>query len=90
MALFPEIQARAQAELDRVIGPDRLPTPADIENLPYIRAVVLETFRWMPVAPFGVPHATTNDDTYKGYHIPKGASIVPVSPRVDPRVICVR
>ncbi|KAH8103589.1 cytochrome P450 [Cristinia sonorae] len=77
MALYPEVQKKAQSELDRIIGSDRLPTPADAENIPLIRAIAMETLRWMPVTPFGVPHATSADDVYKGYHIPKGSSIVP-------------
>ena len=79
MAMFPEVQRRAQAELDKVVGPHRLPRSSDVENLVYIRAVVMETLRWMPIAPFGVPHVATEDDTYRGYHIPKGTAVVPVS-----------
>ncbi|TCD61532.1 hypothetical protein EIP91_008276 [Steccherinum ochraceum] len=77
MALYPDVQRKAQAELDRVIGSGRLPIWDDLDNLPYIRATVMETWRWMPVTPFGVPHCVTADDMYEGYHIPKGASVVP-------------
>ena len=31
--------------------------------------------RWRPVAPLGIPHATTKADMYDGYYIPKGATI---------------
>ena len=78
MALFPEVQQRAHEELDRVIGQHRLPNFSDLKDLPYVRAVIMETLRWMPVTPFGVPHAVTSDDYYKGYYIPKGACIIPV------------
>ncbi|KAG2100409.1 cytochrome P450 [Suillus discolor] len=44
-------------------------------SLPYIDAVVRETFRWQPVSPLGVSHATSSDDVYEGYFIPKGAII---------------
>ncbi|KAL5501294.1 hypothetical protein ACEPAH_8554 [Sanghuangporus vaninii] len=77
MSLFPEVQRKAQEEIDRVIGSDRLPTFEDRENLPYIDAVVKEALRWHPVAPMGVPHMTTEDDIYEGYFIPKGALIMP-------------
>jgi hypothetical protein len=40
MVVYPESQKRAQAELDAVVGRDRIPTFADYENLPYIRAMV--------------------------------------------------
>lgn len=53
MALHPEVQAKAQAELDRVVGPDRLPQVADRDSLPYIAAVMREVFRWQPIVPVG-------------------------------------
>lgn len=52
MKLYPEVQAKAQAELDSVVG-DRLPTVADKESLPYLNAVLQETIRWHPVGPNG-------------------------------------
>lgn len=68
---------KAQEELDRVVGRDRSPTWTDEENLPYIRAVVKEAFRWRPVAVLGgTPHANTEDDYYNGYFIPKGSTIL--------------
>jgi cytochrome P450 len=53
MQLYPEVQRRAQEEIDRVIGNDRLPTLADRPNLPYIEVVIKEVLRWNPVAPLG-------------------------------------
>ena len=79
LCLHPDVLKKAQAELDRVVGQSRLPDFTDIENMPYIRAVAMETMRWMPVVPFSIPHRVLNDDTYNGYHIPEGAIIVPVS-----------
>ncbi|KAH8985569.1 cytochrome P450 [Lactarius akahatsu] len=72
MLMYPNVQARAHAELDEVVGRDRPPTFADIPFLPYIRAMVKETLRWSPIAPFSVPHASTADDWYEGTFIPKG------------------
>ena len=72
MVVYPEVQVRAQAELDEVVGRSRPPTFADVPSLPYIRAMVKETLRWSPIAPFGVPHASTEDDWYEGMFIPKG------------------
>ncbi|KAG0708656.1 cytochrome P450 [Suillus ampliporus] len=71
MVLNPEVQVKAQAEIDRVVGKDRLPDFDDRPALPYLEAIMRETLRWHPVAPFGVPHATTTSDIYKGYFIPK-------------------
>lgn len=75
MLLYPDAQKAAQQELDRVCG-DRLPTTEDEFSLPFVRACVKETFRWLPVAVMGLPHATTVDDEYKGYRIPKASTIV--------------
>lgn len=79
MAMFPEVQKKLQAELDRVVGPGRLPDFDDIENMPYLRAVLMETARWQPVTPVALPHSASADDVYNGYHIPKGALVIPVS-----------
>ena len=75
MILFPEVQKKAQEELDRVCG-DRMPTKEDAESLPYILACIKETCRWMPTAILGIPHAVMRDDEYKGYKIPKDATVI--------------
>jgi cytochrome P450 len=72
MITNPDIQLRAQDELDAIVGRSRTPTFADAPSLPYIQAIVKETLRWRPAAPLGVPHATTEDDWYEGMFIPKG------------------
>ncbi|KAH7911493.1 cytochrome P450 [Hygrophoropsis aurantiaca] len=78
MILYPATQERAQALIDSVVGKDRLPNFDDREALSYIDAVVRETLRWRPAFPLGsVPHATTEDDLYNGYLIPKGSTIIP-------------
>ncbi|RAL00798.1 cytochrome P450 [Aspergillus ibericus CBS 121593] len=76
MALFPEVQRKAQAELDAVVGTDRLPQYADREQLPYTNALVKEALRWHPVVPMSLAHTSIEDDTIEGYSIPKGASIL--------------
>lgn len=53
----PEVQRKAQAEIDAVVGEDRMPTWEDYEDLPYTAAMVKESHRWRPVAPLSVPHA---------------------------------
>ncbi|KAL3472358.1 cytochrome P450 [Aspergillus californicus] len=77
----PNIQARCQAEIDLVVGVDengdikRLPDFEDRPKMKYLEFVIQEATRWAPLSPLGVPHATLNDDTYKGYHIPAGATV---------------
>ena len=51
MTLHPEAQRKAQDELDRIVGLNRLPTFEDREHLPYVEALVTEVLRWRPVAP---------------------------------------
>ncbi|KAF8799116.1 cytochrome P450 [Phlegmacium glaucopus] len=75
MVCFPEIQMKAQAELDRVLS-GRLPDFDDMEDLPYLSAVIKEVLRWQPVTPLGLPHCTTEDDVYEGYHIPNGSIVI--------------
>ncbi|KAK0479595.1 cytochrome P450 [Armillaria novae-zelandiae] len=76
MLLYPEVQAKAQAEIDAVIGHDRLPRFDDRERLPYINALVLEVTRWHTVGPTDIPHCVTEDVIQSGYLIPKGSLIV--------------
>jgi cytochrome P450 len=54
MTLYPEAQEKARAEIDAVVGSDRLPTFEDRPNLPYVDALVKEVFRWQPVIPLGL------------------------------------
>ncbi|KAF8799104.1 cytochrome P450 [Phlegmacium glaucopus] len=75
MVCFPEVQMKAQAEIDRVVS-GRLPDFDDMEDLPYVSALVKEVLRWQPVTPYGFPHCTTEDDVYEGYHIPKGSIVI--------------
>jgi cytochrome P450 len=53
LVLFPQVQRRAQTELDAVIGRDRLPTFDDRPHLPYIEALCKELMRWHIVTPIG-------------------------------------
>ncbi|OJT08238.1 Fumitremorgin C synthase [Trametes pubescens] len=77
MVQFPEVQKKAQQELDVVVGPDRLPDFADREARPYVRAIMKETMRWHAVAPIGISHRMVDEDEYKGYRIPAGSVVVP-------------
>ncbi|KAH7923967.1 cytochrome P450 [Leucogyrophana mollusca] len=76
MVLHSHVQERARAEIDAVVGKDRLPDFDDQPSLPYIEAIAREVVRWQPIVPLGVAHATTDSDIYEGYYIPKGATVV--------------
>ena len=51
MILHPETQEKGKAELDCVIGPNRLPTINDWDDLPYVTSIVREVIRWHPSVP---------------------------------------
>ncbi|CAE6531694.1 unnamed protein product [Rhizoctonia solani] len=76
MLLFPNVQRKAQEEIDRVIGPSRLPEIDDLGSLPYVSNLVQEVLRWQTVFQIGVPHTCSQDDIYRGYFIPKGAIVI--------------
>ncbi|KAI9067667.1 cytochrome P450 [Trametes sanguinea] len=76
MICFPEVQRKAQAEIDAVVGDDRLPTIQHRDQMPYMNALVLEVLRWLPVGPIGFAHQLVEDDIYEGYLLPKGALVV--------------
>lgn len=61
MARHPEIQRKAQLEIDAIIGEDRLPVPEDREALPYIDKIIKETLRFITVVPI-IPHCADDDD----------------------------
>ncbi|KAG1811449.1 cytochrome P450, partial [Suillus subaureus] len=74
IVLYPGIQACAHVEIDQVMRHDKMPCPDDRVSLPYLDAILCKVLRWYPLAPLGIPHATSNDDVYGGYFIPKGSN----------------
>lgn len=47
LLLYPEVQKKVQAEIDRVVGPHRLPDFDDRSSLPYLECVAQEAPRWV-------------------------------------------
>ncbi|KAJ7230278.1 cytochrome P450 [Mycena pura] len=76
MLAHPDVQARAQAEIDSVVGPGNLPDFSDEASLPYVSAIVKEVLRWQNVTPIGFPHYITVEDEYAGYRIPAGSVVI--------------
>jgi cytochrome P450 len=73
----PQTLRAAHAELDAVVGSERLPTFADEADLPYVRALCKEVLRWRPVAVLGgTPHATSESDVYRGWYVPRGTNVL--------------
>ncbi|KAH9917073.1 cytochrome P450 [Fomitopsis serialis] len=88
MVLYPDVYAKAQEEIDRVIGGARLPTFTDRDALPYLDCILKETYRYVllfwasPTCchrthPTGVSHVLREDDEYRGCWIPKGTMVMP-------------
>jgi len=73
---YPEVQDKIHEELDRVVGPDRLPTYDDVEKLTYLNATLCELFRFKHFAPFGIPHHTLSDIKIRGYNVPKDTQVM--------------
>ncbi|XP_049992351.1 cytochrome P450 2J6-like isoform X12 [Alexandromys fortis] len=71
MALYPEIQAKVQSEIDRVIGQEKQPSLNDRDAMPYTNAVVHEVQRMANVVPLNVAREVTVDTTLAGFHLPK-------------------
>jgi cytochrome P450 len=76
LAANPRVQEEAQKELMHVVGPDRLPTFEDLQNLPYVRACVKEMLRMNPILAPGIRQFTTEDVRYKQHIIPKGTVLL--------------
>ncbi|KAJ3555937.1 hypothetical protein NM688_g2303 [Phlebia brevispora] len=76
MVAYPDVQKRAQEDLDFFVGPGRLPTFEDSASLPFIQAILLEVLRWHPIVPLGLPHRAFEDDEYRGYSIPAGTIVM--------------
>lgn len=73
---YPHIQRKAQEELDRVVGRNRLPTIDDEPNLPYCHAIIKEVERCHNPFWLGTPHVASEDFVYEGKLIPKGTVVV--------------
>jgi len=54
MVLYPDVQARARAEINQVVKHDQIPSIADRVSLPYLDAVLREVLRWHPLVPLGL------------------------------------
>ncbi|KAB1222998.1 Cytochrome P450 98A2 [Morella rubra] len=71
----PRVQQKAQEELDRVIGFERVLTEADFSNLPYLQSVAKEGLRLHPPTPLMLPHRANDNVKIGGYDIPKGSNV---------------
>ncbi|XP_048052251.1 cytochrome P450 2J4-like [Megalobrama amblycephala] len=75
MIKYPEIQAKVQEEIDRVVGGSRLPSFSDKDNMPFTNAVIHEIQRIGNIIPINVVRATVEDTQIGKYSIPKGTIV---------------
>nr|AYV88862.1 cytochrome P450 oxidase CYP76A54 [Polygala tenuifolia] len=71
----PQVMGKAKAELAQVVGSKRNVEESDIENLPYLQAVIKETMRLHPPIPLLVPRRAIQDTQFMGYDIPKDTQV---------------
>lgn len=71
----PRVQQKVQAELDHVIGLDRVMSESDFSNLPYLQSVAKEALRLHPPTPLMLPHRANANVKIGGYDIPKGSNV---------------
>lgn len=76
MAAYPDIQAKVQEEIDRVVGFDELPGMSHRSDLAYTEAVLHESMRLASVVPTGIVHKTVRDTSVGGYRIPKDTNVI--------------
>jgi hypothetical protein len=77
MAMYPEVQKKAQSQLDRVLVDGRLPELSDRPSLPWVDAIIKETLRWSSMTPVSLAHSTSSHDMLQDkYFIPEGTIVM--------------
>lgn len=72
----PDAMSKAKRELEQTIGIGNPIEESDITKLPYLQAMIKETLRLHPPAPFLLPRKAKMDVEILGYFIPQGAQII--------------
>lgn len=72
----PKLMKHAQDELDTVVGTDRVVEESDLQHLPYLQAIIKETFRFHPAAAFTIPHMSLESCQVAGYYLPPKTRVI--------------
>ncbi|CAN5972814.1 unnamed protein product [Sphagnum jensenii] len=72
----PDIMKRAQEELDTIVGTNRLVSESDLQHLPYLQAILKETFRIHPPGPLLLPHRSIQPCQVEGYYLPTNTRLI--------------
>nr|BAA04555.1 cytochrome P-450 [Mus musculus]prf//2009209A cytochrome P450 MUT-2 (aldehyde oxygenase) [Mus musculus] len=73
---YPDVTAKVQEEIDRVVGRHRSPCMQDRSHMPYTDAMIHEVQRFIDLLPTSLPHAVTCDIKFRKYLIPKGTTVI--------------
>lgn len=71
----PRVLQKAQEELDRVIGHNRVVTELDFPNLPYLQSITKESLRLHPPTPLMLPRRANTNVKIGGYDILKDSVV---------------
>lgn len=69
MVLHPDVQKKAQAEIDREVPSDRIPDISDVGRLPYVMSIIKEVQRWRPLGGVGIPHQLSEGQHLHAYFL---------------------
>ncbi|KAL5556459.1 hypothetical protein UlMin_038695 [Ulmus minor] len=72
----PRVMKKLQKEIETVVGMERRVDESDLQKLEYLDMVVKESMRLHPVAPLLIPHASMEDCTVNGFHIPRNSRVL--------------
>jgi flavonoid 3'-monooxygenase len=72
----PDIMKRAQEELDTVVGTNCLVSESALQHLPYLQAILKETFRIHPPGPLMTPHRSIQPCQVEGYNLPTNTRLI--------------
>lgn len=72
----PHLLTQAQQELESVVGPNRLVSDSDLAQLPFLQAIIKETFRLHPSTPLSLPRMASESCQIDSYDIPKGSTLL--------------
>ncbi|XP_050000656.1 cytochrome P450 2C25 isoform X18 [Alexandromys fortis] len=72
----PDVTAKVQEEIHRVVGKHRSPCMQDRSHMPYTDAMIHEVQRFINLLPTNLPHAVTCDIKFRNYLIPKGTTVI--------------
>ena len=77
LAKNPEVQKKAQEEIQKIVGSDSKVLLKDRQNLPYVQAMIMDLIRISDIHPIGVMHSPSEDTLIAGFQVPKGTFVIP-------------